>query len=244
MKTIDAQGMHYVELNELIRSTLPREKEIRVLNVLGQRYIAAGIKEQCYLELEGVPGNDLGVFMEGPRLMVRGNGQDGIGNTMNDGTIVIHGHGGDVMAYAMRGGEIYVKTNVGYRTGIHMKEYEGKIPTLVIGGRAGDFLGEYLAGGRIIVLGLDGSPGQDLVGNYCGTGMHGGAIYVHGQVPSYKFAREALRVPLEEGDYPFLEEKIDNYCSYFGVPREGVQLEKFIKVKPMGSRPYGNLYAY
>jgi glutamate synthase domain-containing protein 3 len=34
-----------------------------------------------------------------------------------------------------------------------MKAYEDDLPVLVIGGRAGSFLGEYQAGGIIIVLG-------------------------------------------------------------------------------------------
>jgi glutamate synthase domain-containing protein 3 len=34
-----------------------------------------------------------------------------------------------------------------------MKAYQDKIPILVIGGTAGSFLGEYQAGGLIIVLG-------------------------------------------------------------------------------------------
>lgn len=35
-----------------------------------------------------------------------------------------------------------------------MKAYEEKVPVMVIGGSVGSFLGEYQAGGRIIVLGL------------------------------------------------------------------------------------------
>mgnify|MGYP002508793462 CR=1 FL=1 len=56
--------------------------------------------------------------------------------------------------YAMRGGKIFVKGNAGYRAGIHMKAYEEKKPVMVIGGTAGSFLGEYQAGGVIVVLGL------------------------------------------------------------------------------------------
>ena len=63
----------------------------------------------------------------------------------------------------------------GYRTGIHMKEYQDKIPVVVIGGRVGSFLGEYQAGGVIVVLGI-GQGGQLPVGYFTGTGMHGGKI--------------------------------------------------------------------
>ena len=36
-----------------------------------------------------------------------------------------------------------------------MKEYKNLRPAIVIGGCAGSFLGEYMAGGIIIILGLD-----------------------------------------------------------------------------------------
>mgnify|MGYP002508363490 CR=1 FL=1 len=47
-----------------------------------------------------------------------------------------------------------VCVNAGYRAGIHMKAYKDKVPVMVIGGTAGSFLGEYQAGGVIVVLGL------------------------------------------------------------------------------------------
>ena len=69
----------------------------------------------------------------------------------------------------MRGGEIFVNGNAGYRAGIHMKAYREKKPILVIGGRTGSFLGEYQAGGLIIVLGLN-DDGKNIVGNFPCTG--------------------------------------------------------------------------
>jgi len=84
----------------------------------------------------------------------------------------------------MRGGKIFVRDNVGYRSGIHMKEYKDKVPVLVIGGTAKDFLGEYMAGGIIIVLNID-KEGNDLgkiKGRFIGTGIHGGSIYIRGDV--------------------------------------------------------------
>ena len=58
-----------------------------------------------------------------------------------------------------------------------MKEYKDKIPAIVVGGVAGSFLGEYQAGGVIVVLGLH-RENQPIAGYFCGTGMHGGKIYL------------------------------------------------------------------
>jgi len=58
-----------------------------------------------------------------------------------------------------------------------MKAYEHRLPTLVVGGKAGSFLGEYQAGGLIVVLNLtDGegvspaiSAAQECMGQNCGS---------------------------------------------------------------------------
>jgi hypothetical protein len=46
-----------------------------------------------------------------------------------------------------------------------MKQYKDKLPVLTIGGTTGSFLGEYLAGGYIIVLGLNTEDCP--IGSYC-----------------------------------------------------------------------------
>ena len=40
--------------------------------------------------------------MDGPRIVVHGNAQDGCGNTMNGGEIVVHGRAGDITALSAR----------------------------------------------------------------------------------------------------------------------------------------------
>ena len=87
----------------------------------------------------------------------------------------------------MRGGKIFVRGDVGYRVGIHMKTYKSNVPIIVAGGRAGDFLGEYMAGGIIIILGIhDEAKKNNLLVDLVATGQHGGAIYVRGEVDDNK----------------------------------------------------------
>ena len=166
---IDAENLHYTELNEKIRGS---GGVCEIKNCLGQRFIASGMKNKK-VKISGVPGNALGSYLCESEIIVDGNGQDAVGDTMNSGRIVINGNVGDAAGYAMRGGEIYVKGNAGYRAGIHMKAYKEKQPVIVIGGRAGSFLGEYQAGGTIIVLAMH-SDGKPTVGFFPCTGMHGG----------------------------------------------------------------------
>ena len=75
-----------------------------------------------------------------------------------------------------------------------MKEFHELLPVVVIGGVAGAFLGEYMAGGILIVLGLDNSEKLPIVGPHCATGMHGGRIFIRGEVPQENISEHITAV--------------------------------------------------
>ena len=245
MQVLDAKNIYFRELNRNVKDIFSSgQKEICLKNVSGQRYIGDGIKGERRLFIEGIPGNDMAAYMDGPEIIVKGNAQDAAANTMNSGRVVVHGNAGDTLGYAMRGGEIYVKGNVGYRVGIHMKEYQGKKPVIVIGGKAGDFLGEYMAGGIIILLGLDLPEDEKIVGRYCGTGMHGGAIYLRsGDVPD-DLGKEVMPTEASDEDIKFISGYLKKFSKYFDVDYRTITEKSFMKLYAYNKRPYGNLYAY
>jgi len=240
---IDADGMHYKDLNSLLRAISSNGAEkIEVHNVYGQRYIGTDLDAEVQIDIYGTPGNDLGAFMNGPRIVVHGNAQDGCGNTMNEGQIVVHGHAGDITGYSMRGGKIFVRDDVGYRVGIHMKEYQGKKPQLVIGGTAQDFLGEYMAGGVILVLGLNLCEGECCKARFVGTGMHGGVIYERDNILEVGKGTKVRKVG--KRDSIVIESLVKEYCGHFGFDFGKVMSAKFRKIAPVSKRPYGELYSY
>ncbi|MDR0401506.1 MAG: hypothetical protein LBH27_00655 [Endomicrobium sp.] len=242
MKTINASNLYYRDLNNLIDESIISDNEIIIENVLGQRYIGRGLLNNVKLKIYGTPGNDMAVYMDGAEIEVFGNGQDAIGNTMNCGKIIIHGSCGDTLGYAMRGGEIYIEKNVGYRVGIHMKEYKEMKPIIVVGGKAGDFLGEYMAGGVIILLGLGLKDNEDVVGRFCGTGMHNGVIYLNGNPDNYKFGKEVLRIDLANEDILFLKKHICIYKKIFNKQLDNLKIESFSKYVAINKNPYSNMY--
>ncbi|MEE8318034.1 MAG: hypothetical protein V3R36_00190 [Dehalococcoidales bacterium] len=240
---IDAAGIYYKELNrQLCQLADEGVSRVELQNVCGQRYIGTGLKKPLEIEITGTPGNDLGVFMDGPKITVHGNAQDGCGNTMNAGEIIVHGHAGDTIGLSARGGKILVRDDVGYRAGIHMKEYRETKPKLVIGGTAQDFVGEYMAGGILVLLGLNGRKEQPA--NFIGTGMHGGVIYLRGGVESYQLGREVGTAALEETDWRILKELLDEFTAHFGGEAGKMKKQDFIKLLPLWLRPYGKIYAY
>jgi glutamate synthase domain-containing protein 3 len=239
---IDATGMYYQDLNRILRNLDSNGIEkIEIHNVYGQRYIGTDLDNHISIDIYGTPGNDLGAFMNGTNITVHGNVQDGCGNTMDHGKIVVHGRAGDLAGHSMRGGKIFIRDDAGYRVGIHMKEYLGKRPSIVIGGTAQDFLGEYMAGGVLVVLGLNM---KETVHNakFVGTGMHGGTMYIRGEVKH--LGEEVGVAELNEDDHKTLGSLVDEFCGYYDLDAEKILDNKFNKIYPVSSRPYGNLYAY
>jgi len=114
-----------------------------------------------------------------------------------------------------------------------MKAYKDRFPTIVVGGKAGDFLGEYMAGGVIVVLNRNDE--EKPVGNFTATGIHGGSMFVRGKV-----AEELLGIGAET-NVPSEEDKKSEYASHFQIDLDYDESE-FIKIHSRSHRPYGRLY--
>ena len=236
MKTIEAKNLDFSELNAIIRET----GDCSVKGCLGQRFIAAGMGYRD-IKIYGTPGNALGAYLNGGSIEVFGNTQDAVGDTMNAGRIIVHGSIGDAAGYAMRGGEIYVHGDAGYRAGIHMKAYRDKVPVMVIGGRTGSFLGEYQAGGLIIVLGLN-DDGLPIVGNFPSTGMHGGKLFLRSDCADISFPRQVTARAASPEDIEEIKKYVEEYCRLFGGKPEELLASYYTVVTPDSRNPYKQMY--
>ena len=237
MTKIDAHGLGYRELNEELRRA---EGEIEIDGCMGQRFIASGMSGKK-IKINGIPGNALGAYLDGSGIEVMGNVQDAVGDTMNFGTIAVHGSAGDAVGYAMRGGEIYVRDNAGYRAGIHMKAYADRFPVIVIGGKCGSFLGEYQAGGLIIVLG-NGVDDDEFIGHFCGTGMHGGRIFLRCREIRKTLPAQVKCSEADAEDIASVEKYLKKYEELFGIGAVRDDEKKFYVLRPNTKNPYKQLY--
>ena len=224
-------------LNQKIRAL---DTDVLLSNCCGQRFIAAGMREK-HITIDGTPGNALGAYLDGAVIEVNGNAQDAVGDTMNDGTIIIHGNIGDAAGYAMRGGKIYVQGDAGYRAGIHMKAYKEKVPVMIIGGKAGSFLGEYQAGGVIIVLGLSQNQ-RNIVGNFPCTGMHGGKMILRGNTDGISFPHNVCVAAASALDREEIQAELAQYCQVFGLSVNEIMDSEFTVVTPDSKNPYKQMY--
>lgn len=234
---LNAKNLNYRVLNETLRKV---DGDCNIIECCGQRYIAAGMSDQN-ITVNGIPGNALGAYLNGATITVNANAQEAVGDTMNAGKIVVHGNIGDAAGYAMRGGRIFVKGNAGYRAGIHMKAYKEKQPVMVIGGTAGSFLGEYQAGGIIIVLGL-GAKDKEIVGFFPCTGMHGGKMFLRSDCRNVRFPSQVTARTATKSDLEELEVYVSEYCDLFGYDIHEVLSSPFTVITPDSKSPYKQMY--
>lgn len=237
MTLLNTKALNHQSLNRQIKAT---NGDIELENVLGQRFIAAGLSGKTLL-IHGTPGNALGAYLNGAVINVYGNAQDAVGDTMNAGQINVFGNIGDAPGYAMRGGRIYVKGDAGYRAGIHMKAYKEHLPVLMIGGKTGSFLGEYQAGGIIIVLGLTDDD-RDIVANFPCTGMHGGKMFLRSKCEGIHFPHQVTARPATAEDIDEIREYISEFCEIFDFDEEMILDADFTVITPGSKNPYQQMY--
>jgi glutamate synthase domain-containing protein 3 len=236
---IDAQNLKFEELNKKIREST--DNKIEVQNCYGLRYIGTGI-ENKEITIYGTAGNATGAYLNKTNVIVKGNAQDAIGDTMNSGYIIVEGTAGDATGYAIRGGRIFIRGNVGYRAGIHMKAYKEKQPVIIIGEKAGSFLGEYQAGGFIIVLNLSNIEGS-IVGNFCATGMHGGKIFFRTDKPLMLDNPKLITRKATSEDMEEIKGYLNDYCEKMNVDKKIVKDEYYVIV-PNSQNPFKSLYTF
>lgn len=233
---INAKNSSARRINEEIRKTA---EDVVIEHCNGERYLACGGKRRT-IEIHGTGGNDLGCYLNGASITLYGNAQEGLGDTMNDGEIIVHGNCGDACGYAMRGGRILIRGNAGYRCGVHMKAYQNTQPLIVIGGSAGSFLGEYLAGGRIIVLGLDHD--EFPAGNFIGTGMYAGEIYIRSSILPESILPQLHFEEADALDMKTIKPELESFSKAFDIPMHTILDTTFYRFRENPEAAYQQSY--
>jgi glutamate synthase domain-containing protein 3 len=237
MLRIEAENLDFIQLNKKIRAVTG---DIELTGMMGHRYVCAGLGDRKVV-INGTPGNALASYMDGCEVIVNGNVQDAVGDTMNDGRVIVHGSAGDALGYGMRGGIIFIKGQSGYRTGIHMKEYNDKKPMIIIGTKVGSFLGEYMAGGTLVVLGI-GMNGAVPTGNFTGTGMHGGLIFIRSDTKPSNLPAQVSVEAATSTDMDLISPRVKEYAEIFGYNSDELLNGMFYLLRPNAKNPYHTLY--
>lgn len=137
----------------------------------------------------GILGNHGGSFSAGDGSHeIIGSIQDNCYDTSTLRRVVVHGNAGMMTANAFQGEQFFIRGSADSRAFQQFRPnpLTGQSPTGIIGETAGQYLGKMMSSGLIMVLGLEHLGREDvdtpIVGEFVGTGMVGGRIYIRGYV--------------------------------------------------------------
>jgi glutamate synthase domain-containing protein 3 len=123
-----------------------------------------------------------------------------------------------------------------------MKEYQEKRPILIVGGSARAFLGEYMAGGLIIVLGRN--DGEPVTERGIGSGIHGGEIYIRGRVQERFLGTGAKVRPYGAEQKNLIKPFVHDFSEAMGEDPAPFLDAEYTRIGPMSSRPFAGKYTW
>ncbi len=175
---------------------------------IGGRLWCAGA-EPVQVKISGHPGQRVG-SMGFPNTWVEvlGPASDDVGWLNAGAEVVIHGNAGNGCANAMAQGRVSIAGNIGAR-GMTMTKHNPRFapPELWVLGSAGDYFGEFMAGGIAVVCGHEAQNPENVLGYRPFVGMVGGKVFFRGPQTGYSQA-DAKLIPIGDADWDWLTENL------------------------------------
>ncbi len=169
---------------------------VRVTGTSGQRAGSLGFPNTV-IELKGPASDDVGWLNAGAQILVRGNATNGCCNGMGQG-------------------KVYVDGNIGAR-GMTMTKYNPRFepPELWVRGSAGDYFGEFMAGGVAVICGHEGQTPDNVLGYRPLVGMVGGKVFFRGPHKGFSQA-DAKQIPIADREWEWLRNNLKIYLEAIG----------------------------
>ena len=209
------------------------EEEIQKIVGLGYRYLHVkahgqhGIggrlwragSDKVHVTIDGHPGQRVGSLgFPNTFIEVMGPASDDVGWLNGGAEIVVHGHAANGTANAMAQGKIYIDGNIGSR-GMTMTKHNPRFdpPELWILGSAGDYFGEFMAGGIAVVCGHEPQNPDNVLGYRPLVGMVGGKVFFRGPHGGYS-QTDAKQLPISDAEWRWLIENMKVFLERIGRP--------------------------
>ncbi len=203
-------------LEEQIQNAVAQGKRYLVIKAFGQHGIGGRLwrsgKEPVYIKIDGYSGQRVGA-MGHPNTFIdiMGPASDDVGWLNAGAQIIVRGNASSGVANAMAQGKIYVAGNIGAR-GMTMTKSNPRFdpPELWVLGSAGDYFGEFMAGGIAVVCGYEPQNPKNILGYRPLVGMVSGKVFFRG--PHGGFSRpDAKLTPITNEDWEWLLRNLEIY---------------------------------
>ncbi|MGB5983787.1 MAG: pyridine nucleotide-disulfide oxidoreductase, partial [Desulfobacterales bacterium] len=194
---------------------------------IGGRLWKAG-DEPVLVKIEGPPGQRTGSLgFPNTQIKIMGPASDDTGWLNAGAEIVVHGHAGNGTANGMAQGKVFVDGSIGAR-GMTMTKHNPRFdpPELWVLGSAGDYFGEFMAGGIAVICGHEGQNPDNVLGHRPFVGMVGGKVFFRGPHAGYSQA-DARLAPLGEAEWQWLSTHMHRFLDKIGRPELAPQLGEY-----------------
>lgn len=208
-------------IEEQIQDAVAQGYRVLRLEAYGQHGIGGRLwragSEPVRIQVVGQPGQRLGSMgFPNTSVEVLGPASDDVGWLNAGAEIVVHGNAGNGCANAMAQGKIFISGNIGAR-GMTMTKHNPRFdpPELWVLGSAGDYFGEFMAGGIAVICGYDAQNPDNILGYRPFVGMVGGKVYFRGPHAGYSQS-DAKLTPIRDEDWNWLNENIQLFLNRIG----------------------------
>ena len=147
---------------------------------------------------------------------VMGPASDDTGWLNAGATVTVHGNAANGTANAMAQGKIFVEGNIGAR-GMTMTKQNPRFdpPELWVLGSAGDYFGEFMAGGIAVICGFEAQNSENVLGYRPFVGMVGGKAYFRGPHKGFSDI-DAMLAPISDPEWQWLEQNLKLFLERIG----------------------------
>ena len=208
-------------IEEQIQDAVAQGHRMLRLEAFGQHGIGGRLwqagNEPVRIQVVGQPGQRLGSMgFPNTSVEVLGPASDDVGWLNAGAEIVVHGNAGNGCANAMAQGKIFISGNIGAR-GMTMTKHNPRFdpPELWVLGSAGDYFGEFMAGGIAVICGYDAQNPDNVLGYRPFVGMVGGKVFFRGPHAGYSQS-DAKLTPIRDEDWNWLNENIQIFLKQIG----------------------------
>jgi len=185
---------------------------------IGGRLWKAG-NEKVHIRIIGHPGQRVGSLgFPNTFIEIMGPASDDVG-WLNAGThITVHGNASNGIANGMAQGKIYIAGNIGSR-GMTMTKHNPRFdpPELWVLGSAGDYFGEFMAGGIAVICGFESQSPDNILGFRPFVGMVSGKAFFRGSHKGFS-QPDAKIVPITDEDWDWLTKNLKIFLENIGRP--------------------------
>ncbi|MBU0465447.1 MAG: pyridine nucleotide-disulfide oxidoreductase, partial [Proteobacteria bacterium] len=153
---------------------------------IGGRLWDAG-NEKIIIRITGQSGQRAGSLgTANTRIEVMGPASDDIGWLNAGSEIIVHGNASNGVMNGAAQGKVFIGGSIGAR-GMTMTKRNPRFepPELWVLGTAGDYFGEFMAGGIAVICGQDADTQDQILGYRPLVGMVGGKVFVRGSVKGF-----------------------------------------------------------